>query len=104
VLFRSFDVIACKDLKVGDNGCIEVWVADGMPVVLFDKEGLKGSTLCDIEGESDVALESVYIQSTTVTSEVDGQLTVMHSATTMPLLVHIEARQTYIAGSSCFAR
>lgn len=80
-----FDVIACKDLKVGDNGCIEVWVADGMPVVLFDKEGLKGSTLCDIEGESDVVLESAYIQSTTVTTEVDGQLTVMHSATTMPL-------------------
>jgi len=80
-----FDVIACKSNTVSDNGCIEAWVSDGEPVVLFKKSELTGSTLCDIEGASDVEVEPVYISSTTWTTEMSGQLTVMHSATTMPL-------------------
>jgi alpha-amylase len=80
-----FDVISCKSVIVQDNGCIEAWIADGEPVVLFKKSDLSGSTLCDIVGESDVALESVYVQSTTITATgIDGQLTVMHTTTTMP--------------------
>lgn len=80
-----FDVIACKDFTVGDDGCMEVWITDGMPVVLFKKDALEGSTLCDIKGDSDVALESLYIQSTTYTTKISGEYTVMHTATTMPL-------------------
>jgi len=80
-----FDIIACKAVTVQDSGCIEAWIADGEPVVLFKKSELSGSTLCDIAGESDVAVESVYIQSTTITATgTDGHLTVMHTATTMP--------------------
>lgn len=80
-----FDVVACKSVTVQDNGCIEAWIADGEPVVLFKKSELSGSTICDIPGDSDVAIESVYVQSTTITATgTDGQLTVMHTATTMP--------------------
>ncbi|KAM0718307.1 hypothetical protein Q7P37_006639 [Cladosporium fusiforme] len=79
------DIVACKDVSVGDNGCIEAWVTDGMPVVLFKKDALEGSTLCGVKGDSDVALESKYIQSTTYTTKIDGALTVVHTATTMPL-------------------
>jgi len=80
-----FDVIACKSVTVQDSGCIEAWIADGEPVVLFKKSELSGSTLCGIAGESDVEVEEVYIQSTTITATgTDGQLTVTHSATTMP--------------------
>ena len=80
-----FDVIACKSVTVGDNGCIEAWIADGAPVVLFKKSALEGSTLCDIPGASDVELEEVYISSMTITATgTDGQLTVTHTATTMP--------------------
>jgi alpha-amylase len=79
-----FDVVACKSNTVQGNGCIEVWVSDGEPVVLFKKSELAGSTLCGIEGSSDVDIEEVYVQSTTWTTEIGGQLTVMHTATTMP--------------------
>jgi alpha-amylase len=80
-----FDIIACKSVTVQDSGCIEAWIADGAPVVLFKKSELTGSTLCGIAGESDVVLSSVYVQSTTITATgTDGQLTVMHTATTMP--------------------
>lgn len=80
-----FDVVACKSVTVSDSGCIEAWIADGEPVVLFKKSELTGSTLCGIAGDSDVAVESVYVQSTTITATAsDGQLTVMHTATTMP--------------------
>lgn len=79
-----FDIIACKSNTVQSNGCIEVWVSDGEPVVLFKKSELTGSTLCGIEGASDVDVEPVYVQSTTWTTEIGGTLTVMHEATTMP--------------------
>jgi alpha-amylase len=80
-----FDVIACKDVSVQSNGCIEAWIADGEPVVLFKKSELTGSTICGISGDSDVVVSSVYVQSTTITATAsDGQLTVMHTATTMP--------------------
>lgn len=80
------DVISCKSNTVQDNGCIEAWSSDGQPVVLFKKSELSGSTLCGIEGESNVELEPVYIQSTTITTtDSAGQATVMHTATTMPL-------------------
>lgn len=81
------DVVACKSVTVGDDsdGCIQAWISDGEPVVLFKKSELSGSTLCGIEGESDVELEELYVQSTTITATAsDGQLTVIHSATTMP--------------------
>jgi alpha-amylase len=80
-----FDVVACKSVTVSDSGCIEAWIADGEPVVLFKKSELTGSTLCGITGDSDVVVPSVYVSSTVITATAsDGQLTVMHSATTMP--------------------
>ena len=79
-----FDIVACKSNTVLGNGCIEAWVTDGEPVVLFKKSELAGSTLCGIEGASDVDVEEVYVSSTTWTTEMGGQLTVMHTATTIP--------------------
>jgi hypothetical protein len=53
-------------------------------VVLFKKSELAGSTLCGIEGASDVDVAEVYVSSTTWTTDIGGQLTVMHTATTIP--------------------
>lgn len=78
-----FDIISCKDVKVNNN-CIEAWVSDGHPVIIYKKSELKGSTLCDIEGASDVEVVSKAIISTTWTSMVSGSAQVFHSATTMP--------------------
>lgn len=80
-----FDIMACKSVTVSNSGCIEAWISDGEPVVLMKKSALAGSTLCGIEGESDVVLSSVYVQQTVITATAtDGQLTVLHSVTTMP--------------------
>lgn len=78
------DVVACKSVSVGDNGCLTVWVTDGEPVVMAKKSALEGSTLCGVPGDSKVVLESQAIISTTWTSMVSGSPSVFHSATTMP--------------------
>lgn len=77
------DVVSCKSVEVGGNGCIEAWVSDGHPVVLLKKSALEGSGLCDFSDDI-AALESKAVISTTWTTTVEGRATVMHSATTMP--------------------
>lgn len=77
------DVVSCKDIEV-EKDCITTWVSDGEPVVLFKKSELEGSTLCGIEGASNVELVSKAIISTTWTSVVEGTPTVFHSASTVP--------------------
>jgi hypothetical protein len=78
------DVISCKSMSVGNDGCITAWITDGEPVVLFGKSALEGSTLCGVTGESNVVLTSQAIISTTWTSVVDGQPSVFHAASTVP--------------------
>jgi hypothetical protein len=77
------DVVSCKAMSVGNDGCITAWISDGEPVVLFGKSALEGSTLCGVTGASNVELTSKAIISSTWTSVVDGQPSVFHTASTV---------------------
>lgn len=96
------DIVSCKSVDVGGNGCIEAWVTDGHPVVLFKKSALEGSGLCDFS-DNKVILESKAVISTTWTTTISGEATVIHTATTMPWAdapASITAATTSSAGAS----